>query len=145
MPAQAGIPLCFRELLASGTPAFAGVTAFLWSGGTDSMTDINNSRHDEGSWLYSPKVRGLISQAIVVALLAWGLYVIVVNTQANLAKLNKSFGFDFLKQFKLRYGHSCWVLEHPAGCCVGNYRGDDAGVCCWRHAPVEKLDGGPGR
>jgi general L-amino acid transport system permease protein len=98
MPAQAGIPLCFRELLASGTPAFAGVTAFLWSGGTDSMTDINNSRHDEGSWLYSPKVRGLISQAIVVTLLAGGLYVIIVNTQANLAKLNKSFGFDFLKQ-----------------------------------------------
>ncbi len=61
------------------------------------MTDTQHT-HDKGSWLYSPKVRGLLSQVIVVALLLWGLYLIVFNTQANLAKLNKSFGFDFLSQ-----------------------------------------------
>ncbi len=49
-----------------------------------------------GGWLYDPKVRGIISQVLVVLLLAWGLYEIVSNTQANLQKLNQNFGFDFL-------------------------------------------------
>lgn len=49
-------------------------------------------------WLYDPKLRGIASQIIVVALLAWGLYEIVGNTQANLKKLNQNFGFDFLTQ-----------------------------------------------
>jgi general L-amino acid transport system permease protein len=47
-------------------------------------------------WLYSPKLRATLSQLIVLALLAWGLYTIVANTQANLVKLNQNFGFDFL-------------------------------------------------
>jgi general L-amino acid transport system permease protein len=47
-------------------------------------------------WLYSAKLRGLASQVVVVLLLAWGLYWIVANTQANLVKLNQNFGFDFL-------------------------------------------------
>ncbi len=51
---------------------------------------------DGGSWLYDAKLRGIVSQIVVVLLLAWGLYVIVANTQANLSKLNQSFGFDFL-------------------------------------------------
>jgi general L-amino acid transport system permease protein len=50
------------------------------------------------AWFYSPKVRGIASQVIVVALLAWGLYEIIGNTQANLKKLNQNFGFDFLTQ-----------------------------------------------
>jgi general L-amino acid transport system permease protein len=50
------------------------------------------------AWFYSPKVRGIASQVIVVLLLAWGLYEIVGNTQANLKKLNQNFGFDFLTQ-----------------------------------------------
>lgn len=53
----------------------------------------------ESSWLdflYSPRFRSFVSQAVVLALLLWGLYEMVVNTQANLAKLNKNFGFDFL-------------------------------------------------
>lgn len=47
-------------------------------------------------WLYDPKVRGIASQIVVVLLIAWGLYEIVLNTQANLFKLNQNFGFDFL-------------------------------------------------
>ena len=47
-------------------------------------------------WLYSPKLRGIASQLIVLMLLAGGLYWIVANTQANLVKLNQNFGFDFL-------------------------------------------------
>jgi general L-amino acid transport system permease protein len=47
-------------------------------------------------WLYSVRLRGLISQILLVLLLLWGLYVIAANTQANLVKLNQSFGFDFL-------------------------------------------------
>lgn len=47
-------------------------------------------------WLYDPRLRGIASQIVVVLLIAWGLYEIVVNTQANLTKLNQNFGFDFL-------------------------------------------------
>jgi general L-amino acid transport system permease protein len=47
-------------------------------------------------WLYDPRLRGIASQIIVVLLIAWGLYEIVANTQANLVKLNQNFGFDFL-------------------------------------------------
>jgi len=75
------------------------------------------------SWIYDPKLRGYLSQIIVVGLLLWGLYEIVVNTQANLKKLNQSFGFDFLSQasgFDLStalvyfssnstYGRALWV------------------------------------
>ena len=50
------------------------------------------------AWFYDPKVRGYASQIIVVALLLWGLYEIIGNTQANLKKLNQNFGFDFLTQ-----------------------------------------------
>jgi general L-amino acid transport system permease protein len=49
-------------------------------------------------FIYSPRFRSLVSQAVVMALLLWGVYEMVVNTQANLAKLNKNFGFDFLSQ-----------------------------------------------
>ncbi len=48
--------------------------------------------------IYSPKFRSTVSQLIVVALLLWGLYEIIGNTQANLKKLNQNFGFDFLTQ-----------------------------------------------
>jgi general L-amino acid transport system permease protein len=47
-------------------------------------------------FIYSPRFRSLVSQAVVLALLLWGVYAMVVNTQANLAKLNQNFGFDFL-------------------------------------------------
>ena len=50
------------------------------------------------SWLYNPKLRGYVSQIIVLLLLFWGLYEIIGNTQANMKKLNQNFGFDFLTQ-----------------------------------------------
>jgi general L-amino acid transport system permease protein len=70
------------------------------------MTDPTDKRFaskpptsgDPMAWFYSPKFRGLASQIIVVLLLAWGLYEIVGNTQANLKKLNQNFGFEFLTQ-----------------------------------------------
>ncbi len=46
--------------------------------------------------LYNPRVRGIATQIIILALLAWGIYEIVGNTQANLKKLNQNFGYDFL-------------------------------------------------
>jgi general L-amino acid transport system permease protein len=49
-----------------------------------------------GSWIYDPKTRGYITQFLMIALLIWGLYEIVLNTQANLKRLNQNFGFDFL-------------------------------------------------
>ena len=47
---------------------------------------------------YSAKLRGLLSQAVVLLLLGWGLYTIISNTQANLHRSNQNFGFDFLGQ-----------------------------------------------
>ena len=49
-------------------------------------------------WLYDPKLRGIVSQVIVLLLLGWGLYTIIGNTEANLRKLNQNFGFGFLSQ-----------------------------------------------
>ncbi len=62
------------------------------------MSDIKSSADSRESWLYDPRIRGIVSQIVVLALLAWGFYEIIVNTQANLAKLNKTFGFDFLNK-----------------------------------------------
>jgi general L-amino acid transport system permease protein len=52
----------------------------------------------KGSWLHDPRVRVIASQVFVVLLLAWGCYFIITNTQSNLQKLNKAFGFDFLSK-----------------------------------------------
>jgi general L-amino acid transport system permease protein len=46
--------------------------------------------------IYSSRFRSIASQIIVVALIVWGLYVVVGNTQANLKALNQNFGYDFL-------------------------------------------------
>ena len=67
------------------------------------MTDDNRissaaSKRSVMDLLYDPKLRGFASQMIVLALLAWGLYWIVANTQANMVKLNQNFGFDFLNK-----------------------------------------------
>ena len=45
---------------------------------------------------YNARLRGFVSQALVLIILGWGLYEIVANTQANLKHLNQNFGFDFL-------------------------------------------------
>ncbi len=58
----------------------------------------DKSPRDALAWLYSPTFRGIASQIVVVALILWGLYVIVGNTQANLLKLNQNFGFDFFSK-----------------------------------------------
>ena len=47
-------------------------------------------------FIYSPRFRAIASQLVVVLLLLWGLYEVVANTQANLRKLNQTFGYDFL-------------------------------------------------
>lgn len=49
-----------------------------------------------GSWLYSPRFRGLVAQGLVLLVIVWTAYEIFSNTQANLSRLNKTFGFDFL-------------------------------------------------
>ncbi len=49
-------------------------------------------------WLYSPRLRGLVTQGLVLAVLLWAGFEIFTNTQANLSRLNKTFGFDFLTQ-----------------------------------------------
>ncbi len=46
--------------------------------------------------VYDPRIRGIFFQALAVALLVSGVLWIVSNTVANLARQNKSSGFDFL-------------------------------------------------
>ncbi len=70
------------------------------------------------AWFYSPKVRGIASQVIVLALLAWGLYEIIGNTQANLKKLNQNFGFDFLTQAS-GFDLSSSLLEYSSSSTYG--------------------------
>jgi general L-amino acid transport system permease protein len=49
------------------------------------------------SWFNDPKVRSLIVQAALLALLAWLGYEIVKNTTENLRALNQNFGWTFLR------------------------------------------------
>ena len=62
------------------------------------MSEVSKPRQGSDSWLHDPRLRGYASQLVVVALLAWGLHEVISNTQANLARLNKTFGFDFMGQ-----------------------------------------------
>jgi general L-amino acid transport system permease protein len=48
------------------------------------------------AWFNDPKVRALIVQAVLLALLVWLGYEIVKNTTENLRALNQNFGWGFL-------------------------------------------------
>lgn len=50
------------------------------------------------SWFYDPRFRKWAAQAVVLVLLCLGVYELVVNTSANLTRLNQNFGFDFLSR-----------------------------------------------
>jgi general L-amino acid transport system permease protein len=50
------------------------------------------------SFWNDPKVRSIFVQVLLVLALAFAAYEIFHNTATNLARLNKSFGFDFLGQ-----------------------------------------------
>ena len=60
------------------------------------MTTISDEPSAKVSLWYDPKVRSIISQGILVALIVWGFYALVTNTIANLERLNIASGFDFL-------------------------------------------------
>jgi general L-amino acid transport system permease protein len=48
------------------------------------------------NWLFNPKFRGLLWQALLLIALLAGLGLLVVNLNDNLAKRGISFGYDFL-------------------------------------------------
>ena len=48
------------------------------------------------AWFNDPKVRALLVQAALLALLVWLGYEIVKNTTENLRALNQNFGWGFL-------------------------------------------------
>jgi general L-amino acid transport system permease protein len=48
------------------------------------------------SWLYDPKIRSLVFQGLLIVLLIWMAYEVVLNTAANLRRLNQNFGWAFL-------------------------------------------------
>ncbi len=60
------------------------------------MTTISDEPSAKVSLWYDPKVRSIISQAILVALIAWGFYALVTNTISNLERLKIASGFEFL-------------------------------------------------
>jgi general L-amino acid transport system permease protein len=49
------------------------------------------------SWFKDPKIRALIVQAALLAILSWLAYEIVKNTTENLRTLNQNFGWTFLR------------------------------------------------
>ena len=51
----------------------------------------------KASILYDPKVRGLVFQVVLLALLAFGVWWIIDNTIENLRRSNISTGFAFLR------------------------------------------------
>jgi len=61
------------------------------------MTTISDEPSGKVSLWYDPKVRSIISQAILIGLIAWGFYALVTNTIHNLERLNIASGFGFLK------------------------------------------------
>jgi len=61
------------------------------------MTTISDEPSGKVSLWYDPNVRSIISQAILIGLIAWGFYALVTNTIHNLERLNIASGFGFLK------------------------------------------------
>jgi len=57
---------------------------------------VPSSESTSGSWLYDPKVRGIVFQLVFVAVLGAGLWWIIGNTIANLERSNAASGFGFL-------------------------------------------------
>ncbi len=60
------------------------------------MTTISEEPSGKVSLWYDPKVRSIVSQALLIGLIGWGFYALVTNTISNLARLNIASGFDFL-------------------------------------------------
>lgn len=60
------------------------------------MTTISDEPSGKVALWYDPRVRSIVSQAILIALLAWGFYEIVHNTITNLEQRKIASGFEFL-------------------------------------------------
>ena len=60
------------------------------------MTTISDEPSSKVSLWYDPRVRSIISQAVLVLLLAWAFYALVTNTIHNLERLKIASGFEFL-------------------------------------------------
>jgi general L-amino acid transport system permease protein len=59
--------------------------------------DIIRDEPSRASLIYDPRVRGIVFQVVLMALLALGLWWIVGNTIKNLERSHIATGFDFLK------------------------------------------------
>ena len=60
------------------------------------MTTISNEPSSKVSLWYDPRVRSIVSQVILVVLIAWGFYELITNTIHNMQRLKIASGFDFL-------------------------------------------------
>ena len=60
------------------------------------MTTISDEPSGKVSLWYDPRVRSIVSQAILIGLIVWGVYALVTNTIHNLERLKIASGFDFL-------------------------------------------------
>ena len=59
--------------------------------------DVLHAEPARASIFYDPKIRGIVFQVVLIALLAFGVWWIVDNTIENLRRSNISTGFDFLR------------------------------------------------
>ena len=60
------------------------------------MTTISDEPSGKVSLWYDPRVRSIVSQAILIGLIVWGFYALVTNTIHNLERLKIASGFEFL-------------------------------------------------
>ena len=59
--------------------------------------DVLHAEPARASIFYDPKIRGIVFQVVLIALLAFGVWWIVDNTIENLRRSNISTGFGFLR------------------------------------------------
>lgn len=83
------------------------------------VSDIGSGDKDAGpSWVYDPKVRGILFQILVFGgIIAWLVWV-SGNTLDNLAAQGKSLGFNFLTNtagFSILPTMGTWLLDYQVG------------------------------
>jgi len=60
------------------------------------MTTISDEPSSKVSLWYDPRVRSIVSQVVLVALITWAMYALITNTIHNLERLKIASGFEFL-------------------------------------------------
>lgn len=69
-------------------------------------------------FLYDARIRGILTQVILLGLVVFSLWWLITNTSQNLDQLNKSLGFGFLEQnagFQIAPTLGTWLFSYEVG------------------------------